>query len=110
SRIYSTTAAFYTGLEKQLRDPGIARSCNDGTERNTDMTESIQVLIARHLDVDKAAVTETARLREDLDMDEISSMELGLAISELTGTEVSEEDMDELITVQDVMQFIQRAG
>ena len=74
------------------------------------MTESIQVLIAQNLGVDESRVTEGARLREDLGMDEISSVKLAMALDELTGTETTEEDMEELTTVQDIIQYLQRAG
>lgn len=82
----------------------------DGAGGHRDMTESIQVLIAQNLGVDESRVTEGARLREDLGMDEISSVELAMALDELTGTETTEEDMEELTTVQDIIQYLQRAG
>lgn len=71
------------------------------------MTENIRVLIAQNLGIGEEEVTEAARLREDLGMDEIASVELGMALEQLLDREVSEEDMAELDTVQDVMTLIQ---
>jgi len=37
-------------------------------------------------------------------------VQLAMALDELTVTETTEEDMSELITVQDIIQYLQRAG
>lgn len=59
------------------------------------MTESIQVLIAQNLGVDESRVTEGARLREDLGMDEISSVELAMALDEWSYVKKTDTDFRE---------------
>jgi len=68
--------------------------------------EKIKQIIAKELEIDEAEVVDNASLIDDLGADSLSVMELMIAFDDEFGVEVPEEDYDKLITVGDLVNYI----
>jgi acyl carrier protein len=60
-------------------------------------------------DVPAAEVTPESDLTDDLAIDSLSMVEIIGAVQDRFGVDVSDEDMKDLKTVQDVVSYVQRA-
>ncbi len=71
------------------------------------MFEKMQELIADGLGVDKEKVTETASFKEDLQADSLDLFELVMSLEEEFGVEIPSDDLNNIVTVGDVMKYIE---
>ena len=71
--------------------------------------EKLQEIIADELDVDKDEVKPEAKLIDDLGGDSLSIVELQMSIEDESGVKIPEEDIQKLITVQDIFDAIKKA-
>lgn len=71
------------------------------------MFEEIKKIIVDTLSVDEDKVTPDASLTDDLGADSLDAVELGMAIEDATGVSISDEDLPNLKTVQDVVDYIE---
>lgn len=70
--------------------------------------ERVACLVAEIREIDRARISGGSRLREDLGMDSLSSLELLSAISEETGVDLPIEDAMSLVTVDDACALVLR--
>jgi acyl carrier protein len=75
--------------------------------RVRDVTERIKKIIAELLGVDKAQVTENAIFIDDLGADSLEAVELVMAFEEAFGCEIPEGAVEQIVTVQDAINFIE---
>jgi len=68
--------------------------------------EKVKEIIAKELEIDGAEVVDSASLIDDLGADSLSVMELMIAFDDEFGVEVPEEDYEKLITVGDLVNYI----
>lgn len=68
--------------------------------------EKVREIIANELEIDAAEVVDSASLIDDLGADSLSVMELMIAFDDEFGVEVPEEDYEKLITVGDLVKYI----
>ena len=68
--------------------------------------EKVKEIIANELEIDLAEVVDGASLIDDLGADSLSVMELMIAFDDEFGVEVPEEDYEKLITVGDLVNYI----
>lgn len=68
--------------------------------------EKVKEIIANELEIDTAEVVDGASLIDDLGADSLSVMELMIAFDDEFGVEVPEEDYEKLITVGDLVKYI----
>lgn len=68
--------------------------------------EKVKEIIANELEIDAAEVVDGASLIDDLGADSLSVMELMIAFDDEFGVEVPEEDYEKLITVGDLVKYI----
>jgi acyl carrier protein len=68
----------------------------------------VQTHMAEMFDLDVEAITQDARLRDDLDLDSIDAIDLAVKLQELTGKRVDESALREIRTVGDVVDLIER--
>ena len=68
--------------------------------------EKIKEIIGKELEIDAAEVVDDASLIDDLGADSLSVMELMIAFDDEFGVEVPEEDYEKLITVGDLVNYI----
>lgn len=68
--------------------------------------DKVKEIIANELEIDAAEVIDGASLIDDLGADSLSVMELMIAFDDEFGVEVPEEDYEKLITVGDLVSYI----
>ena len=71
------------------------------------MFEKIQELIAEGLGVEKELVTETASFKDDLQADSLDLFEMVMSLEEEFGVEIPTEDLNSMVTVGDVLKYIE---
>lgn len=71
-----------------------------------DVFQALKTTLVQEFEVDPDAITPTARLREDLDLDSIDAVDLVLKIQELTGQTVDPETFKDVKTIGDVQAII----
>ena len=74
------------------------------------MLEKMKEMIAEQLEVDVASVEAESRFKEDLDADSLDLFELVMALEEEYGVEIPSEDLEKLLTVQDVIDYLKNKG
>ena len=70
------------------------------------MLETIKKLVAENLGVDEADITEASSFKEDLGADSLDLFELVMALEDEYGIEIPTEDLEQISTVGDVMEYI----
>jgi len=73
----------------------------------TDVFHQVQAIVVDHLGVDLSRVTLGARFREDLEADSLDLVELTMMFEEKFGGEISDEEAQKLVTVGDVVTYIE---
>lgn len=71
------------------------------------MLEKLQELIEEKLGVSAAEVTEAASFKDDLQADSLDLYELMMAIEEEYGVEIPSEELENMVTVGDVLKYIE---
>jgi acyl carrier protein len=71
------------------------------------MFEKIQELIAEGLGVDKEQVTMTASFKDDLQADSLDLFEMVMSLEEEFGVEIPTEELNNMVTVEDVIKYIE---
>jgi len=71
------------------------------------MLEKIQELIAEGLGIDKELVVETASFKDDLQADSLDLFEMVMSLEEEFGVEIPSEDLNQIVTVGDVIKYIE---
>ena len=67
-------------------------------------------IIAEQLSVEEDIVTETASFKEDLGADSLDLFELVMALEDEYSIEIPSDDLQELLTVGDVMNYLKDKG
>ena len=70
------------------------------------MLETIKKLVAENLGVDEADITEESSFKEDLGADSLDLFELVMALEDEYGIDIPTEDLEQIATVGDVMEYI----
>lgn len=74
------------------------------------MLENIKNLIADQLGVDAEEITETSRFKEDLGADSLDLFELVMSLEEEYSVEIPAEDLEQIVTVMDVVNYLKNKG
>ncbi len=74
------------------------------------MLERMKPIIAEQLSVDEEAVKAEANFKEDLGADSLDLFELVMALEEEFGVEIPSEDLESIVTVNDVITYLQGKG
>ena len=69
--------------------------------------EEIKKIIVDQLGVDESEVTLRASFVDDLGADSLDTVELVMALEEEFGIEIPDEDAEKLLTVEDVINYIE---
>ena len=70
-------------------------------------SEKVKGIIAIETGVKLEAVQDDATLIDDLGMDSLDAVELGMALEEEFGLEIPDEEMEKAKTVEDVVKYIE---
>ncbi|KXB71961.1 MULTISPECIES: acyl carrier protein [Peptoniphilus] len=71
------------------------------------MKDRILQIIAEQFNIDQDDLTEDMNFQDDLNADSIELVELVMTIEEEFETEVSEEDLEKLKTIGDVIEYVE---
>tara|TARA_B100001123_G_C15037533_1_gene918079 strand:- start:140 stop:379 length:240 start_codon:yes stop_codon:yes gene_type:complete len=72
-----------------------------------DVSSKVKKMVADHLGVDEAKVTDEASFIDDLGADSLDTVELVMAFEEEFGSEISDGDAEKILTVGDAIKFIE---
>ena len=72
-----------------------------------DINTKVKKIVADHLGIDEAKVTEEASFIDDLGADSLDTVELVMAFEEEFGSEISDSDAEKILTVGDAVKFIE---
>ena len=72
-----------------------------------DVSNKVKKMVADHLGVDEAKVTEEANFIDDLGADSLDTVELVMAFEEEFGSEISDNEAEKILTVGDAIKFIE---
>ena len=72
-----------------------------------DVAGKVKRIVADHLGIDEAKVTEEASFIDDLGADSLDTVELVMAFEEEFGSEISDSDAEKILTVGDAIKFIE---
>ena len=73
----------------------------------SDVAERVKKIVVEHLGVEADKVTEAASFIDDLGADSLDTVELVMAFEEEFGIEVPDGDAEKLLTVGDVVKYIE---
>ena len=71
------------------------------------MFEKVRKIIADQLNIAEDRITPDVRLVEDLGIDSLDTLEMLMALEDEYGIQISNEDAQELKTVQDIVNYIE---
>lgn len=74
------------------------------------MLEKMKEIIAEQLSVEEEIVTEASSFKEDLGADSLDLFELVMALEDEYSIEIPSEDLQNLLTVGDVMNYLKDKG
>ncbi len=74
------------------------------------MLEKIADIIREQLNLEDIEITEETSFKDDLQADSLDLFELVMAFEEEYGIEIPSEDLEKLVTVADVMEYIKEQG
>ncbi|MBR6093610.1 MAG: acyl carrier protein [Lachnospiraceae bacterium] len=74
------------------------------------MFEKIKAIMMDQLNIDENDITEDTSFKDDLGLDSLDLFELAMAIEEEFGVEIPQEDLENVVTVGDAVEFIKNAG
>ena len=72
-----------------------------------DVPGKVKKIVADHLGIDDAKVTEEASFIDDLGADSLDTVELVMAFEEEFGAEISDSEAEKILTVGDAIKFIE---
>ena len=74
------------------------------------MLERMKEIIAEQLNTDAAAITEESSFKDDLGADSLDLFEMVMALEDEYSVEIPAEDLQNLLTVGDVMKYLKETG
>ena len=74
------------------------------------MLEKMKEIIAEQLSVEEEIVTESSSFKEDLGADSLDLFELVMALEDEFDIEIPSEDLEQLLTVGDVLEYLKNKG
>ena len=72
-----------------------------------DISSKVKNIVADHLGIDEAKVTEESSFVDDLGADSLDTVELVMAFEEEFGSEISDNEAEKILTVGDAIKFIE---
>jgi acyl carrier protein len=70
------------------------------------MLEKMLPIIAEHLNVEESEIKAESNFKEDLGADSLDLFELIMALEEEFDVEIPSEDLEKLVTVNDVIEYL----
>ncbi|EEG74280.1 acyl carrier protein [[Clostridium] hylemonae DSM 15053] len=80
---------------------------NNMSKRRMTMLEKIKSMVADNLGVEESTITEASSFKDDLGADSLDLFELMMALEEEFGVEIPTEDLEQIVTVGDVIKYVE---
>ena len=74
------------------------------------MLERIKEIVSENLGVDSAQITEGSSFKDDLGADSLDLFEMVMALEDEFDIEIPSEDLEQLLTVGDVLEYLKNKG
>ena len=74
------------------------------------MSEKMQSIIAEQLNIDASEITLESSFKDDLNADSLDLFEMVMALEDNYGVEIPSEDLEKLLTVGDVVNYLKDKG
>ena len=74
------------------------------------MLEKLQAIIAEQLGIEAGDVSADSNFKDDLNADSLDLFEMIMAMEEEFEVEIPSDDLEQLQTVQDVMDYVKNKG
>lgn len=74
------------------------------------MLEKMKPIIAEQLNVEESAIKLESNFKDDLGADSLDLFELVMALEEEFGVEIPSEDLESIVTVNDVVEYLKGKG
>ncbi len=74
------------------------------------MLEKMKEIIADQLNLDGVEITEESNFKDDLGADSLDLFELVMSLEEEFGVEIPSEDLEKIVTVGDVIEYLKEKG
>ena len=71
------------------------------------MYDKVVEIIARQLQIDTDIINEHTKIMEDLGADSLDVVEMLMAMEETFGFSIPDENIEELITVSDIVEYVE---
>ena len=72
-----------------------------------EISNKVKKIVADHLGIEEAKVTEESCFIDDLGADSLDTVELVMAFEEEFGSEISDSEAEKILTVGDAIKFIE---
>ena len=72
-----------------------------------DISSKVKKIVADHLGIDEAKVNDDSSFIDDLGADSLDTVELVMAFEEEFGSEISDREAENILTVGDAIKFIE---
>ena len=108
-KVKKKTALEFTKFLEELAD-NTPNESQFKTKRNSmseDISSRVKKIVADHLGIDEAKVTEESSFIDDLGADSLDTVELVMAFEEEFGSEISDSEAEKILTVGDAVKFIE---
>lgn len=70
--------------------------------------DKVKEIIAEQLGLEVTEITATAKVKDDLGADSLDMVELVMELEEAFDLKIAEEQMQDILTVQDVVDYIEK--
>lgn len=74
------------------------------------MLEKVKAVIEEKLNADGVEITEGTSFKEDLNADSLDLFEMVMALEDEFGIEIPSEDLEQLVTVGNVLEYLKNKG
>ena len=74
------------------------------------MSEKMKSIIAEQLNIDASEITLESSFKDDLKADSLDLFEMVMALEDNYGVEIPSEDLEKLLTVGDVVNYLKDKG
>ena len=74
------------------------------------MSEKMKSIIAEQLNIDASEITLESSFKDDLNADSLDLFEMVMALEDNYGVEIPSEDLEKLLTVGDVVNYLKNKG
>lgn len=74
------------------------------------MLEKMKPIIAEQLNVNEAEIKSETKFKDDLGADSLDLFEMVMALEEEFGIEIPSEDLEKIVTVNDIIGYLKEKG